>query len=493
MTSDKRDFTNFNDFPGSINSDTNQYEFPPLYHDDKNGKKRVWTLTARLIKGKQDKYAHGWNILTDNVLEIKNGYLTKKLPLPDNSYSQVWAQTGIEGGKISVHPPMHPKAVNVGRANERNELQQALVHGRAKYLKRREEGGRTLDEYKEGLSATSKLVDIETPWQKYFPMLVSKYDDEKKRVVFPAAVQRKLDGLRCVAQLENDEVIFYTRAKKDIPGFKYLKKEMPAEIFTHDGSPLYIDGELYKFGMPLQKISGIVRNVKQSDDTEKNKPLEYHIFDCFVPKKPNLEYSERAIILGEIFKKLDSPYLVPVLHEMVDDDKECDKLFNKYVAEGYEGAIVRNMKGPYLTHPTKSGATRSKFIFKRKPVYSAEYEVVGFSEGKKGRDVGAIIWELVVPINWRDNAPKNLMKKLNAKKIIKKKKLKGNEPLITFNATPKNTTYEIRYDLYKKASENDGEGFRKLYSGRMMTIQFEDLSVSGVPARAKAEWFRDHK
>ena len=92
--------------------------------------------------------------------------------------------------------------------------------------------------------------------------------------------------------------------------------------------------------------------------------------------------------------------------------------------------------------------------------YADEYEVVGYTGGKKGRDVNAIIWQCKVP--------------------------NGN----TFNVTPKNITYAERYLIYKKASTNDG--FNKLYSGRMMTVEYEDLSNDNVPLRAKSIGFRDH-
>jgi hypothetical protein len=87
--------------------------------------------------------------------------------------------------------------------------------------------------------------------------------------------------------------------------------------------------------------------------------------------------------------------------------------------------------------------------------------VVDFDEGKKGKDKGAIIWIL-----------------------------KTHDTDKQFNATPKNTTYEERYKLYKEAIAE--KGFTNKFKGRMMTIEYEDLSKDEIPLRAKSIGFREH-
>jgi hypothetical protein len=91
-----------------------------------------------------------------------------------------------------------------------------------------------------------------------------------------------------------------------------------------------------------------------------------------------------------------------------------------------------------------------------------EYEVVGFDQGSKGRDKGAIIW------------------------VCK------NSDGESFNVTPKNITYEERYKLFKEAKQNNGKGFDEKFKGRMMTVEYEDLSADNIPLRAKAVGFREH-
>ncbi len=60
---------------------------------------------------------------------------------------------------------------------------------------------------------------------------------------------------------------------------------------------------------------------------------------------------------------------------------------------------------------------------KIKPKHDAEFPVVGFTQGRRGKDVGAVIWECGVPnpVNPRDK---------------------------TFTVVPKDMTYEQRYAIY---------------------------------------------
>ena len=104
---------------------------------------------------------------------------------------------------------------------------------------------------------------------------------------------------------------------------------------------------------------------------------------------------------------------------------------------------------------------RSKFVLKRKMTYADEFEVVGFEQGTKGRDIGAILWICKTP---------------KTKKI--------------FSVTPKNITYEERYKLFKEASK--ANQFDENFKGRMMTIEYEDLSLDEIPLRAKSIGFREH-
>ena len=50
MTTKKRDYSNFEQFPGKYNKGTNRHEFPILWQVDQSGKLRQWQIFVRLIK-----------------------------------------------------------------------------------------------------------------------------------------------------------------------------------------------------------------------------------------------------------------------------------------------------------------------------------------------------------------------------------------------------------------------------------------------------------
>jgi len=297
----------------------------------------------------------------------------------------------------------------------------------------------------------------------YFPMLLRKYDKEGKHIKFPAYVQPKLDGTRVVGYLiHNDnptyeDIRLYTRTKKIYTGFHHIKKKLlPALIEMWDGESFYVDGEFYKHGMSLQKISGKVRNEEDTEEVTSD-GVQLHLFDGFYPSKPSRKFKKRQEDLDELFSHITSKWVRRVKTMIVKDEEELMEKYEYFVSKKYEGAVVKNIDGKYLSHPTRSSTVlRSRTALKLKKRYSMEIPVHDFTEGTKGKDVGAILW------------------------IFKIK-----DKILTLQ--PKNITYEERYKLFKDAKKN----FKTKYKGRMMTVEYEDLSKDGIPLRAKAAGFRD--
>jgi ATP-dependent DNA ligase len=474
MNIDKRDFTNFTNkkfFPGIVNKTTGEYNFPKLYHIDTRDNTRMWKITIRLIKGPIKKHCIDWNLMEDNTIPIKKEYLLDQ-EIPDGTIAQVWVETGVITGKISRHMPSYPKVMNEGKTNERNVLKQGLVYARSLYLKKIENGMTITKNNKSDTTNKKNNKNV-----KYFPMLVRKYENEKKNMVYPLYVQPKLDGARCIAFLNKtpaqkptfENVIMYSRQKKDYFGFDEMRKELlPVLIDMWDfenNESIYVDGELYNHGMDLQTISGAVRNPKRKDIL-KYKNIQFFVFDVFYYGYLELSFKKRIELITDMFNGFANNIkcIVKVDTHLVATESDQEKLYKQYLKKDYEGIILRNVDSLYLTHPTKNNMSiRSKNVLKRKMTYSDEFEVVDFDQGSKGRDIGAIMW---------------VLKTLTSDK--------------TFNATPKNTTYEERYKLFKQANSSNKQGFNDNFKGRMMTIEYEDLSKDNVPLRAKSIGFRDH-
>ena len=133
-----------------------------------------------------------------------------------------------------------------------------------------------------------------------------------------------------------------------------------------------------------------------------------------------------------------------------------NKLYNKFLNNGYEGIVIRFPNGIYKTNITKSNI-RSKEILKLKPNFSGEYKIVDFIEGK-GSNKGAIIFIL---------------------------QTKNNK---YFNVVP-NWSLSDR----KKAYINSLNNFDNLYKNKLLTISYQDLSNDNIPLRAKGIAIRDYE
>jgi hypothetical protein len=467
MSSSKRDFTDFNEFPGEIDEGTGYHTFPTLWHVDDAKRLRTWQIYVRLVKtNKPDLFGIDWDLLAENQVPIKESYYTMGTSIPSSIKAEAWVETGILDGKVTRNSPTYiTEPVNEGKTNERNVFQQALIYARSQWLKRKDKGG---TEKKPSLTTKAK-PHVNT---KYFPMLARTFKAGEKHLNFPLYIQPKLDGVRCLVYLSKKNggvksVVAYTRTKRPFPSIDYIKKILYPylnDLYDEElDQSIYLDGELYKHGKKLQDISGDSRNDKadvKDDNADRN---QYHIYDCFYPIELDMRFIDRHKQLVELYSAL-SDNAIKVIKEVptykVRSLKEAEAKYETFTAMGYEGAILRNTDGPYLADPIKTGSyMRSKDLVKMKQKFTEEFECVGFTDGKRGKDKGAVIW------------------------ICQTKD--GHE----FNVTPKDITYEKRYEVYKECIDD----FDDKYLGRMLTVEYEDLSKAGIPQRAKALVFRDYE
>jgi DNA ligase-1 len=187
---------------------------------------------------------------------------------------------------------------------------------------------------------------------KVFPKLIpefkvqlaNKYNPDKKYKNQLWAASRKMDGLRCV--FKNGKL--YTRNGKEVVGFDHIVKEL-----TPLGDYDLIVGELYSPDIPFQEIQGYVMRNKNVVEEDKRK-IFYNIFAMLKPKLTTAEMVENIEALSltrEFVKgKMKTPweYLRFVDYEIIDNDfDKIKELDSKYVAEGYEGVMLRSMDVVY--------------------------------------------------------------------------------------------------------------------------------------------------
>ena len=235
----------------------------------------------------------------------------------------------------------------------------------------------------------------------------------------------------------------------------------------------YFDGELYIHGKSLPWISGQAR---RSDDEG---GLEFHVFDVFFPHAKaaghDMESRHRQAYLDAFFANAAGrahPHVVRVENFAVASIAEMQKLARGFLEAGYEGAIARKGAAGYQYGYSNY---HSANLVKIKPKHDAEFPVVGFTQGTRGKDVGAIIWvcEVPHPVDPRDGA---------------------------FAVVP-NMDYGTRYALFKCLSkEVPGPAggtttvFERDVKGLPLTVEYAELSTkTGKPLQAKAVAFRTYE
>src|SRR6185295_6856394 len=87
----------------------------------------------------------------------------------------------------------------------------------------------------------------------------------------------------------------------------------------------------------LQDISGAARREDGGGDVK----YEYMIYDCFIPNEPELLYADRKKILDDIFSAHTFTYSKLVETFDVYSYEEIHALYESFLTEGYEGAMIR--------------------------------------------------------------------------------------------------------------------------------------------------------
>lgn len=200
-------------------------------------------------------------------------------------------------------------------------------------------------------------------------MLAHKYELKRVRA-FPVYVEPKLDGMRCVAIVDNTGVKFVSRNGKPITTIPHLEKQIAQAFFIKKEDVLYIDGELTAGDNFNISISAL----RKKD--EKAQSALFHVFDVLTEAEfkgeAQTQMQDRAQRVGSLNAY---PNLCPVSRKLVNTDEEVLEAYQKERDKGEEGIIVKDPEGIYEPK-------RSYNWMKIKDCNDADLEVVGYFEGE---------------------------------------------------------------------------------------------------------------
>ena len=274
--------------------------------------------------------------------------------------------------------------------------------------------------------------------RKYYPMLAHRYNEKKGDIKFPCFVQPKLDGVRCVVVGNK----LYSRNGNRFPVLPHIENELK----LYNKNNLILDGELFTDDINFEKIVGLVKKYKKSEEDEKNSLKIYlNVFDYIDSKLP---FNKRLINLNQFFEKnKNMKYIKQVKTEECAQEKNIEEFLEKYTKEKYEGLIIRNKSGLYEEN------TRSVHLQKLKKFIDEEFEIIDYTTPDQGKEVGCVIW------------------------ICKTKEGKQ------FSVRPSGN-YQERKKLYREA---------KKYIGKMLTVRYQELTNGHVPRFPVGVTIRDYE
>ena len=207
------------------------------------------------------------------------------------------------------------------------------------------------------------------------PMLCKVYDsDDKKSQNVKWLASKKLDGLRCFIYMKDGELRTASRGGQnyDVAATYILTDAFIKKLLTENPN-MILDGELYRHGWNLQKISGLGRlETLHKDHTQ----LRFYCYDIVDETKT---FQERWDFLKSL--KVDWNSLLTIVeHVEVQGEEEINKLHDDWVQQGYEGLVLRDPKQTY-----KPGG-RDRRMQKVKKFTDGEFKVIGYSEGLRPED-----------------------------------------------------------------------------------------------------------
>ena len=204
------------------------------------------------------------------------------------------------------------------------------------------------------------------------PMLAHKYDDKRVDWSQPVYIQPKLDGVRCLITQSGA----FSRTGKQFKNINHI--ELSLNRFFDQHPDVILDGELYNHDLKndFEKIISLVRKQKPTDDNrlDAKNLTQFHCYDYF----DGVQYDSYKTRMNNLVTSDIYNYCIKyVPAKLVDSYNYARTLHEEYLADGYEGSIIR-LDGLY-----KHG--RSYDLMKFKDFSDAEATIINYELGKGKR------------------------------------------------------------------------------------------------------------
>lgn len=268
----------------------------------------------------------------------------------------------LDGAKIQ-----HEEIVHVGKQSR--SLLEQVQHRIASRISKQKDKGYVEDVELAAKSLLNQLgLDV--------PMLAQTYKGQD--LSKGAHIQRKLNGLRCLATKQDGKIIMYSRKGKPFTALHEIAKEL--DHLINEGETF--DGELYCHRTSLQRIQSWAKR-RQKDTLH----LSYYIYDYM----DDQDFVDRLAKIDHAFNSLaergiEYAYISKLPTKLISTKAELDDAMLKARAAGFEGLMVK------LNGYEYENGKRSASILKVKDVFSDEAICTDIVLSEKGNPVLWLSW-----------------------------------------------------------------------------------------------------
>jgi len=352
--------------------------------------------------------------------------------------SVIFTKHGQMNGKMQISHQTVTEGKNIGRSNETDHFVQACLEAESKLKKQYDKN------YSEVVPKSGEGTDEQdndgssVGGSKLLPMLAQKFNERKKYIQWPAFVQPKLNGVRCLVERKGDNIFYWSRKGKIYKNFSlYMNPQFLS--FMKDGEIL--DGEMYNHGdLTFQQLISAIKDEKTPDIDTLKKHVHFH---CYDRASSEGGFKKRYILWhGKLPNSLNVPYLSFVKTVVVLNETEMKAMHGIFVEQGYEGSIVRSDSNDAYRFQY-----RDNQLQKYKDFVDEEFEIVGCKDGR-GKDEHKAIFRCQTS-----------------------SKTGGVYGDGTFDVRCKATMVE------REEQWNN----RKSYMGKQLTVRYQTLSDEGIP------------
>lgn len=280
-----------------------------------------------------------------------------------------------DGAKITADWTI-AKPKNVGRANATTAIQQAEAEIQSKYDKQLKSGGYWTNE---------AYIDED----KFFQVMLAKsFDDYRAKIDWAkgVGVQIKYNGGRVVATRHG----LFSRKGERYISIPHIEESLKPFFLKFPDAVLDGEGFNYDLREKLNQIMKLLRKTVHvtADDLKKSKEMiRFYIYDGYgFPATKDGEIVKQTDCYLKRKAAIDNAFFAPCFKErykdiigavptwVVKSEKELEDLYQKFLDDKQEGAILRILGEGYQNK-------RSKFLLKYKPYQDAEFTVLSVQEG----------------------------------------------------------------------------------------------------------------